>query len=145
MPSSPSKRPCKCTSSATVTSKRATRNPDPSDAGTGHIVYATEGTLRAVPFDAARLSVTGDPVPVLEGVEHKVSGSVDFSFSDNGSLVYVPGAVSTGGTLGWVTRDGRMTDVIEGAGIFGSPRLRVIQDYGGTPYATEAAREKASL
>ena len=99
------------------------RGSQPRYAGTGHIVYANQGTLLAVPFDVARLSVTGDPVPVLEGVEHKVSGSVDFSFSDNGSLVYVPGGVSTGGTLGWVTRDGQMTDVTEGAGIFGSPRL----------------------
>ena len=99
------------------------RGSQPRYAGTGHIVYATEGTLRAVPFDLARLSVTGDSVPVLEGVANKVSGAVDFSFSDNGSLVYVPGGVSTGGTLGWVTRDGQMTEVIEEAGIFGSPRL----------------------
>ena len=35
---------------------------------TGHIVYASGGTLFAVPFDLAKLEVTGGAVPVVEGV-----------------------------------------------------------------------------
>ena len=59
---------------------------------------------------------------MLEGVENKASGAVDFSFSDNGSLVYITWRWCAERTLGWVTRDGQMTDVVE-TGIMGSPRL----------------------
>jgi serine/threonine-protein kinase len=34
---------------------------------TGHLVYAADGTLRAVRFDLGGLEVTSDPVPVVEG------------------------------------------------------------------------------
>ncbi|MDA2923935.1 serine/threonine-protein kinase [Acidobacteria bacterium AH-259-L09] len=73
---------------------------------TGHLVYAREGTLLAVPFDVARLEVTGDPVPIVEGVRQargSATGAVQFSFSRLGSLVYVP---DIGGerTLVWFDR-----------------------------------------
>ena len=64
---------------------------------TGHIVYALRGTLLAVPFDLATLSVTGGSVPVIEGVRRstaQVSGAALYAFSDSGSMVYVPGPVS---------------------------------------------------
>ncbi len=35
---------------------------------TGHLVYAREATIFAMPFDDARLAVTGGPVPVQPGV-----------------------------------------------------------------------------
>jgi len=57
---------------------------------TGHLVYALAGTLLAVPFDLERLEVTGDPVPVVEGVGRARAGAAHASFSDSGSLVYVP-------------------------------------------------------
>ena len=60
-------------------------------AATGHLVYGAEGTLRAVPFDLARLEVTGNPVPVLEGVMTAPTSAVEFSLSANGSLLYVVG------------------------------------------------------
>ena len=34
---------------------------------TGHLVYALGETLLAVPFDVERLTVTGSPVPLVEG------------------------------------------------------------------------------
>ena len=34
----------------------------------GHLVYAAAGTLRAVPFDLARLETRGTPVPVVPDV-----------------------------------------------------------------------------
>ena len=41
----------------------------PRYVSTGHLVYAAEdGSVRAVPFDAATLEVTGSPVPLLEDV-----------------------------------------------------------------------------
>ena len=68
---------------------------------TGHIVYAVGGTLFALPFDAKRLEVAGGPVPIVEGVQRltggTIAGSVQFSFSDTGSLVYIPGPAGTFG------------------------------------------------
>ena len=61
---------------------------------TGHIVYAVGGTLFAMPFDASRQQVTGESIPVLEGVRRastSVSGAVSFAVAANGTLVYIPG------------------------------------------------------
>ena len=63
----------------------------PHYAPTGHIVYGVGGTLRPVAFDADRLEVTSNPVPVLEDVNTKGSGAANFSFASDGSLVYVSG------------------------------------------------------
>ena len=80
----------------------------PRYASTGHIVYGAGGTLRAVPFDVARLEVTGNPVPVVEGVMMKTSGAANFGLSSTGSLVYAAGGGggSTIVSLVWVDRDG---------------------------------------
>jgi len=46
--------------------------------------------LMAVPFDPLRLEVMGAAVPVVEGVlQSRNTGAAQYSFSDNGSLVYV--------------------------------------------------------
>ncbi|MDA2928243.1 hypothetical protein MYX78_13620, partial [Acidobacteria bacterium AH-259-G07] len=76
---------------------------------TGHLVYAREGTLMAVPFDVVRLEVTGGPVPTVEGVRQaaaNLTGAAQFSFSGLGSLVYVPGTREIKRTLVWVDREG---------------------------------------
>ncbi|MBI3049633.1 MAG: serine/threonine-protein kinase [Acidobacteria bacterium] len=75
-------------------------------ASTGHLVFVRGTTLMAVPFDVDRLEVTGDPVALLEDIR-RISAA-DFWFSENGTLVYVPGAGSAGGwALARVERDGR--------------------------------------
>ena len=81
----------------------------PHYVSTGHLVHAAEdGSVRAVPFDARSLEVTGNPVPLVEGVMVKATGAADFSISDNKRLVYVAGtAAGTLRTLVWVDRDGR--------------------------------------
>ena len=64
---------------------------------TGHIVYASGGTLFARPFDLSRLAVTGRAVAVVEGVRREFgSPGMSFVFSQSGSLVYVPGPVGSG-------------------------------------------------
>jgi serine/threonine-protein kinase len=77
--------------------------------GSGHLVYAVQGTLRAVRFDLTRLDVLGDPVPVLEQVTTTNVGAADFSVSGQGTLVYVPGGGQNGAarSLVWLNRQGR--------------------------------------
>ncbi len=65
---------------------------------TGHLVYALAGVVLAIPFDAQRLQVAGGPVSIVQGVRRAgagQTGTAQFSVAENGSLVYVPGPVST--------------------------------------------------
>jgi len=63
---------------------------------TGHLIYVLRGDLLAVPFDISRTEVTGAPVPVVEGVRvssvpgSSNTGTAQFDFSDEGTLVYIP-------------------------------------------------------
>jgi serine/threonine-protein kinase len=72
----------------------------------GHLLFAREGRVFAVQFDVNRLEVTGQPVPVLDGVKTSPnSGVASFMVSDSGSLVYLPQSDSAGeGSLVWVDR-----------------------------------------
>ena len=78
---------------------------------TGHVVYGVNQTLRAVPFDLERLTVTGDPVPVLEGVFTERTGVAHFSVAQDGSLVYVTDPGDARRSLVWVDREGRETPI----------------------------------
>lgn len=61
---------------------------------TGHLLFSRSGVLFIVPFDAEKLEVTGQPVPVVQGVYSEITtGITNFIISDNGTLVYLPGAV----------------------------------------------------
>jgi serine/threonine protein kinase/Tol biopolymer transport system component len=109
---------------------------------TGHIVYALRGTLFAVPFDVRRLEVTGEPVPVVEGVLRGVtSGAAQFSFSNTGSLVYVPGPVSAGSgdSLALVDRKGSVEELKLPPGSYEFPR--VSRDGKRVAYGTEDGKE----
>jgi len=92
---------------------------------TGHLVYeqSITGNLMAVPFDLATLEVTGDSVPVVQGVRQTTTGFVDYSISDNGTLVYVPSTGGLDGTLVWVDRQGLATPLIEDRQAYRRPRL----------------------
>ena len=83
---------------------------------TGHLVYALSGQVFAVAFDVQRLKKTGDPVLIIDGVRRATGsgagpritgatslqsagfGAADFSVSETGSLVYVPGPVIAAGS-----------------------------------------------
>ena len=75
----------------------------------GHVVYGRNGTLFAVPFDANRLEVTGQPFAVVEGVMmSRNTGVANFDVSASGDLLYVPGKADGGArTLHWVDRSGK--------------------------------------
>src|SRR5262249_43649714 len=62
---------------------------------TGHIVYASGGTLFAVAFDVRGLKLAGEPVPVIQGVRRSQGAPAQYSFSDSGTLIYIPGPIST--------------------------------------------------
>src|SRR4029453_1047344 len=59
----------------------------------GHLVHGRENTLFAVPFDAKRLEVQGNPQPSLDGVRSSGgsggTGASQVPFSSNGTVVYL--------------------------------------------------------
>jgi len=85
-------------------------SPNRAEREAGHLVYTAGGTLRAVPFDLARLETRGTPVTVLPRLVTTLQGAGDFDVAADGTLAYVdaPGAtLSAGRTLVWVDRQGR--------------------------------------
>jgi Tol biopolymer transport system component len=69
----------------------------------GHLLYVREGALLAVPFDLARLEVTGGAVGVVPDVMQagyiaglpNETGVMQASVSATGTLVYIPGGTQT--------------------------------------------------
>ena len=97
-------------------------------AASGHIVYAVNGALRAVPFDLDSLEVRGTPTPVLDDVTTKPTGAASFSISSDGTLAYLAGGASTAPmrTMVWVDRDG--TEEVLSAEPRGYEYMRISHD-----------------
>ena len=95
---------------------------------TGHLLYATGGTLFARAFDAARLEMKGTAVPVVVGVGRSMgglTGVAQFSVSNNGTLAYVvgpPSPTAAAGHLALIDRQGRVQPLNVPPGLYGSPR-----------------------
>ena len=73
----------------------------------GYLLFTRQGALMAQPFDAARLQLEGEAVPVAQGIQvGSLVGRGAFSASDNGVLAYRSGAIAPPLTLVWVSRNG---------------------------------------
>ena len=97
---------------------------------TGHLVYAHDDVLYAVPFDLERLDATGDPVPVVSGVRRAINpagntGAAFYGFTTNGTLVYVPGTAAANAltALAWVDLAGQQETLDLPRGDYAHPRL----------------------
>jgi Tol biopolymer transport system component len=101
----------------------------------GWLLFLRETTLFAQRFDAARLALDGEPVPVAERVGYEPSiAFADFSTSRDGVLVYSHGG-SQYARLTWMGRDGKQSPAVAHAGYYLGPRL--------SPDATMAAATMA--
>jgi Tol biopolymer transport system component len=76
------------------------------DSGPGRLLFVHEGTLMAQPFDARRLALAGDPVPVAERVGSFRDGGY-FSASSNNVLAYR--TADTDSQLTWYDRQGNVS------------------------------------
>ena len=96
---------------------------------TGHLIFALENVLFALPFDLASLEVSGGPVPVVEGVRRarlpaNSTPSANYGFSDRGTLIYIPGsAFGDRLILGLVDRNGVVEPLEVPPMAYVSPRL----------------------
>ncbi len=91
---------------------------------TGYLVYARNAELLAMPFDVARLEVTGPAVHIAEGVAEDTEGAPEYDFSATGDLAYVPGL--SGGRrhrLAFVDLQGGIEPIDVPPGLFALPRV----------------------
>jgi len=88
----------------------------------GYLLYVTEGTLMARPFDTRALALTGQPVQVARKVAISSANDAAFAVSDAGVLMYSE-RVSTPGQLTWFDRAGQPAGTLGSADEFLGLRL----------------------
>jgi serine/threonine-protein kinase len=91
----------------------------------GYLVYAAgDGVLMAMPFDATKRRVLGEPVPVLTGVQMEAGfGYAEFALSRNGTLVYIPGRNQLYVNIAFVSSTGKIDTLPFPRGPYTQPRL----------------------
>ena len=90
---------------------------------TGHLLYAAEGSLVAVPFDARTRQVSGAGVPIGESIGY-VGRQPQFAVSRAGDLAYAAARPEPAGTIVRVDRGGRVEPVADmPAGVAGAISL----------------------
>jgi hypothetical protein len=79
----------------------------------GHLLFSRDNTLWIAPFDAERLALTGEPVPILDGVAHSADQVAHLDVAADGTLAYLPAGDYDAMTrrLAWIDRNGRETPV----------------------------------
>jgi serine/threonine-protein kinase len=104
----------------------------PRYASSGHLLFGRQGTVYAAPFDPDRLALTGQPVPVLEGVvmwNHPAlfatdSGTAYYDLARDGTLLFSPlEARLPKRTLIWLDRHGGMKPVSPSQRAFSGPGI----------------------
>jgi serine/threonine-protein kinase len=99
---------------------------------TGHLIYALDTVLFAVPFDLKRLEVTGGPAPVIDDIQRMVRGSVgqgggaNYDVTAQGTLVFVPRLFNRGGVprrLVAVDKQGRTEPLIDDQHDYWRPQI----------------------
>ena len=92
---------------------------------TGHLVYARNEALFAVPFDLRDLTVLGEAVPVLQDLALVTQdGRAGFAVADNGTLAYLAAStMSPNLDPVWVTRRGEESAPVLPPGRYADPAI----------------------
>jgi eukaryotic-like serine/threonine-protein kinase len=83
-----------------------------SYAATGHLLFVRGSTLLAQPFDVSKLTMTGAPVAVAEGVIVNSSRHAAVSTSAAGTVTYRTGAATFERQFIWFDRQGREIEAV---------------------------------
>jgi serine/threonine-protein kinase len=90
----------------------------------GHLIYISQGTLFAVPFDLDRLEVRGTPVPLFDDVAGDAyTAAGQFDFSRTGTFVYLNGKAPEQGPIAWLDRIGKTETLLAEPRSYLGPRL----------------------
>jgi serine/threonine protein kinase len=77
----------------------------------GYLIFVRNDSLVTQAFDAGKLALTGEPIPIITGATNPL-GTRRFSVSDNGVLVW-QGQWQRDYQLVWYDREGKQTGVID--------------------------------
>jgi len=119
----------------------------------GYLLFNRAGTLMAQPFNAERTELSGEAVPIAEGVQfNTTNGRTVFAASQNGVLAYFSGGAAPRRTLVWVSRDGKEQPLAAPVRPYFSPRLSPdgrwvalnIQEQGIQVWLYDLARETST-
>jgi Tol biopolymer transport system component len=83
-----------------------TANSSPLYSSAGQILFWRDGTLLAQGFDADRLALEGEPVPVANPVSYTQNEQILASVSNEGTLVFREGTRGSLSRLVWIDRKG---------------------------------------
>jgi serine/threonine protein kinase len=87
-----------------------------------HLLFVRDGRVLAQPFDPARLTLAGDPVPVLSEQIETIEGIFPvLSVAENGTLVYRRGGAPTRRALTATDRMGTRMTLLDGT-VFDNPK-----------------------
>ncbi|MBM4193164.1 MAG: hypothetical protein FJ202_02120 [Gemmatimonadetes bacterium] len=92
----------------------------------GHLIFVTAGRpMMAAPFDLKSLRVTGEAMPIADGVATRGLARAEVEISATVTLVYAAGAaMGSNSEFAWIGRDGRRSTVDSTfTGRFGASRL----------------------
>jgi eukaryotic-like serine/threonine-protein kinase len=109
----------------------------------GYLVYIKDEALVAQPFDAERLALSGEPLPILDEEVARVpgmalAGRAQFSVSSNGVLVWRPGPLTEVKQLTWFDRAGRKL------GTLGEPGRYISQALSPDEKSVAACRQESA-
>ena len=92
---------------------------------TGHLLFMRGAMLYAVRFDPNRLTTSGAPVAVVDGVNgDTTTGAAHLAVANDGTLAYMPGSSRAGlNQLTWVDRDNAIKPLALPAGLFFDPQI----------------------
>ncbi|HLB00745.1 MAG TPA: protein kinase, partial [Bacteroidota bacterium] len=85
-------------------------------ASTGHIIYVKGSYLYAVPFDLKRMEVTGPPKKLFKGGwMNPFSGDANVSFTNNGTLLYIPRGIESYSVsrIKWIDFQGNTSPLVD--------------------------------
>ena len=87
---------------------------------TGHIVFARDKQLMAMPFDLSTAKPTGKPKLIISGL---FAQAPNIQITNDGTLTYIPNIIRTENQLVWVNRNNEETPAFKEKGDFVSPRI----------------------
>jgi Tol biopolymer transport system component len=90
--------------------------------GTGHLIFLRGTTLMAQPFDPDKLTLSGEPTAIADGVDSYVTNHALFSVSNTGTLVYRGGS-GTQRVLTWFDQQGNPAGTLGDPGEYSAPAI----------------------
>jgi serine/threonine-protein kinase len=79
----------------------------------GRLMFSRDNQLWVAPFDADKLTLTGEPVPLLDGVEHTADQAAHLDVAADGSMAYLPAGDYDAAVrrITWIDRNGQQSPV----------------------------------